>query len=250
MARSHGSSNEVALLSTLKHQKARLGGFGKASLAGLFSIGLVGVGAMPAYASDVFERPVTFSTAAPTTSFSQELVAATAVAPAALPTSVQVAEIPEPEPVEEERQDAALETQATGAHAEADAAPAQAPTSNIPSGALSSAMVRAMQNQIGVPQDCTDAVQNALAELGLTTRRDRGGYDYGPMKFGEFGVQIPPSEARPGDIMMRPGHVGVYTGDGVHHSGIHGGWPGPTTVVDTTNTWSSPYNYAVIIRLQ
>src|SRR5699024_6815931 len=94
---------------------------------------------------------------------------------------------------------------------------------DVPVGANSAALVRAMMDQLGIGQDCTDAVQNGLAAIGLTTRRDQGGYDYGPMGFGEFGTPVDPSQAKPGDIMMSGGHVAVYTGDGSTHSAVHGG---------------------------
>ncbi len=141
--------------------------------------------------------------------------------------------------------------------AEAEAARQRAAASNddsgprqyheIPQGSNSQKLVAAARNQIGVSQDCTDAVQNALASIGLFERRDQGGYDLGPMGFGRFGVAIHPSQAQAGDILMAPGHVSVYVGDGVNHSAVHGGWNGMNTLESTH--WSNPAEYTTVIRL-
>src|SRR5690554_6623121 len=49
-------------------------------------------------------------------------------------------------------------------------------------------------SQLNIAQDCTDLVQNVLAELGLTQRRDQGGFDYGTDNVASaFGYQIPAS---------------------------------------------------------
>lgn len=120
-------------------------------------------------------------------------------------------------------------------------------TRNIPQGVGAEGLVNAARAQIGVGQDCTDMVQNALAAIGMFERRDQGGYDLGPMAFAQFGQHIPASEARSGDIMMREGHVMIYTGDGTNHSGVHGGWNGNQTL--ETNYDSNPYDYSIIVRI-
>jgi hypothetical protein len=98
-------------------------------------------------------------------------------------------------------------------------------------------LLDAARAQIGKNQDCTGLVENALRMLGYSIG------DVGPMGFGAYGVQVSPSSAQPGDIMMRGGHVAIYAGG----TAIHGGYNG--TTVESYND-SNPHNYAVIIRVQ
>lgn len=94
--------------------------------------------------------------------------------------------------------------------------------------------------QLGVSQDCTDLVQNALAGAGLTTRRDQGGYDHGVNNFGNYGASVGyvhgSTALAPGDILVWPGlpHVAIYIGNG---QAVHGGWSGFTTVVDSISVY-------------
>ena len=96
----------------------------------------------------------------------------------------------------------------------------------------------AARAQIGVGQDCTALVENSLRMLGYSVG------DVGPMGFGSYGVQVSPDAAQPGDIMMRGGHVAIYAGNGV---AVHGGYNGSTV---ESSYGSSPYDFAVIIRVQ
>ncbi|MGO1435861.1 MAG: hypothetical protein ACTJFR_03305 [Canibacter sp.] len=242
MARKHSPSTEVALYSAPKKKTSAVGGFVRAGLAGVFTVALVGVGTMPAYAHDAMEDPLTFALRTQpqtlSTGESQEVAA-----PEVSIESVLEA-LPEPEPEVVEETDTEAADGETGEDGQA---------ADVPVGANSAALVRAMFDQLGVGQDCTDAVQNGLAAIGLVERRDAGGPDLGPMSFGEFGTPIDPSQAKPGDIMMSGGHVAVYTGDGSTHSAVHGGWTDggshPESTVFRTGDWSSPYSFDVVIRL-
>lgn len=91
--------------------------------------------------------------------------------------------------------------------------------------------------QVGVAQDCTALVENALRALGYSVG------DLAPMGFSSYGYQVDPSQAQAGDIMMRDGHVAIYLGNG---RAVHGGFNGMTVESDYD---ASPYGYALIVRL-
>lgn len=91
--------------------------------------------------------------------------------------------------------------------------------------------------QLGISQDCTALVENALRNMGYTVG------DLAPMGFTGYGYQVAPSQAQAGDIMMRDGHVAIYLGNG---QAVHGGFNGMTV---QSSIDASPYNYAVIVRL-
>lgn len=120
----------------------------------------------------------------------------------------------------------------TTALAEPEVVSEQPLTEEAPSaGAL---LLAAALAQEGTPQDCTDLVQNALAAIGYTTRRDQGGFDYGVTDVAtSFGAQIPVSEAQPGDIATtgpnNGGHVWIIL-DPATNTGVHGGWSGMTVI--------------------
>ena len=119
-----------------------------------------------------------------------------------------------------------------------------------PAGASTTAqrLVDAALSQLGTTQDCTDLVQNSLAAIGMTTRRDAGGYDYGPQGFNGFGTVVTDGSIRPGDIMERDGHVAIFLGyqDG-QPTAIHGGFNGDQTVVSHVD--ADPAGYSTIVRL-
>lgn len=104
-----------------------------------------------------------------------------------------------------------------------------------PAGSLLLAAARA---QLGTWQDCTALVEKSLRTLGYSVG------DLGPMGFGSFGTIVAAADAQPGDIMMRWGHVAIYAGDGI---AVQGGYNG--TTVEVGGGDSSPYNYALVIRL-
>lgn len=106
----------------------------------------------------------------------------------------------------------------------------------VPASGNVSAFVQAALAQLGDRQDCTALVERSLRAIGYTVG------DLGPMGFGGYGHAVDKSEAQYGDIMMRPGHVSIYLGNG---QSVDGGYLGYQTVVMA----DSPYKYTTIIRL-
>ena len=75
--------------------------------------------------------------------------------------------------------------------------------------------------------DCSGFVSYVYAQMGISLPHQSG-------DILNSGTVISASEARPGDILWWPGHVGIYAGNGqVLHS-----TPGPG--VSITNIWGSP----------
>ena len=73
--------------------------------------------------------------------------------------------------------------------------------------------------------DCSGFVSYVYAQMGISLPHQSG-------DILNSGTVISASEARPGDILWWPGHVGIYAGDGqVLHS---------TPGVSITNIWGSP----------
>lgn len=187
---------------------------------------------------------VTAAAAAPV-KITAENTSVTAISADALASNAEAAEAVvtvSTEPIEADTDTAGYE------ETSADAAAAPAPQQRtVPAGSHSAALAAAAYNQVGITQDCTDAVQNALAEIGLTTRRDQGGYDMGVESFAQFGSPVSPDQAQPGDIMISYGyHVAIYLGD---NTALHGGWNGDADDTVVTSQMGSPYDFDLIIRL-
>ncbi|MEO5315442.1 NlpC/P60 family protein [Pseudarthrobacter sp. CC12] len=95
--------------------------------------------------------------------------------------------------------------------APAAAAPVAAPAA----GGINAIMVSSAYAQIGMIQDCTRLVENALNAAGIPVG------DLGPMQFMNYGTVV--TDPQPGDMVMQPGHVGIYVGNGqVLSSGLNG----------------------------
>ena len=89
---------------------------------------------------------------------------------------------------------------------------------DLEGGALSAdAIVAAAYSQLGVPYvwggttpgvglDCSGLTQYCYRQAGIAIPRNSEDQ-------AAFGRKVPVSEATPGDILWRPGHVGIYIGD-------------------------------------
>ncbi|MEO5316792.1 NlpC/P60 family protein [Pseudarthrobacter sp. CC12] len=142
--------------------------------------------------------------------------------PAVKTTAAPVVEAPKPVAVEAPRAvipagHAAVKTQAAApAKAQITITPAAAaPVAAPAAGGINAIMVSSAYAQIGMIQDCTRLVENALNAAGIPVG------DLGPMQFLNYGTVV--NDPQPGDMVMQPGHVGIYVGNGqVLSSGLNG----------------------------
>lgn len=113
--------------------------------------------------------------------------------------------------------------------------PAKA-ASSTPASGQGQAILSAAEGQIGVNQDCTALVSNALAAVGI----NHHGW---PASYKSLGTPVSAAEAQAGDIAYYAdggagvAHVAIYAGNG---QAIHGGWNGNQTVKTTANVGSGP----------
>lgn len=108
----------------------------------------------------------------------------------------------------------------------------QQPQAPSNSGSVSSsAIASAALAQVGVNQDCTMLVTNALKAVGIN-------FHGWPSDYASLGSWT--SNPVPGDIIIYSGHVAIYIGNG---QAVHGGWNGYTTVVFSVNCSNALVGY-------
>lgn len=101
---------------------------------------------------------------------------------------------------------------------------------------MGASIAAAAYAQIGVSQDCTMLVTNALAAVGVH-------YHGWPAGYLSLGRTVSAAEAQPGDLAyyqnggMGMAHIAVYVGNGM---AVHGGWNGGTTALYSVNVGSGP----------
>ncbi|QNE13655.1 NlpC/P60 family protein [Pseudarthrobacter sp. NBSH8] len=117
----------------------------------------------------------------------------------------------------------------------ASAAPA-APTAPVAASGKGAGILSAAYAQLGVSQDCTMLVTNALAAVGIN-------YHGWPAGYLSLGKTVSAAEAQPGDLLYYAdggagvAHIAVYAGNG---QAVHGGYNGNQTVVFSANVGSGP----------
>ena len=114
--------------------------------------------------------------------------------------------------------------------------------SQVSSSSKGAAIYQVALSQVGIIQDCTMLVTNALKSVGIN-------YHDWPAGYMSLGTIVSASEAQPGDLIyyanggMGLAHIAVYAGNG---QAIHGGWLGNQTVVNSADIGSG----AVYIRVK
>jgi cell wall-associated NlpC family hydrolase len=122
-----------------------------------------------------------------------------------------------------------------GAAASVSVQSAPAKKTAAPSG-MAATIAAAAQAQVGVMQDCTRLVSNALAAAGINFHGWPAGYL-------SLGRTVSAAEAVPGDLLyyqdggMGVAHIAVYIGNG---QAVHGGWNGNQTVTGSAYVGSGP----------
>lgn len=158
-------------------------------------------------------------------------------APAKVVTPVEApVETPEaPAPVQAATNPANVAPAALQAAPVAVAAPTATQSNAAPvAGSTSARIASAALAQIGVNQDCTMLVTNALANVGINFHGWPAGY---------LALGTVTSNPVPGDLIyyadggMGMAHIAVFIGN---NSAVHGGWNGNETRIGPTNLGSGP----------
>lgn len=246
------SSTDVALPSGIAQRNpSRAKRIAQMAGAAALSLGMVGTFSIPAYAAGPSvegapDADITQQQSLTTVNSDAEVLPDPAVE-GAVGADVLAREKAAAAAKKAEEDAAKKAAETTDASGSGTAAPVNASYAgkDVPAGVGASGLVNAAVAQVGVGQDCTDLVQNSLAAIGLTQRRDQGGYDHGVSDFMRYGTQVTDGNYAPGDILIWPGapHTAIYIGNG---QAVHGGWGGGQTVI---NTYASPDASPVVIRL-
>ena len=234
MAR-HRAENTSSIAIIAKAVTENAGGMGRQAAVLAAASGLVLTSGVAANAAEV---PTQREASAPTALEVQTAVDANVAADAAAQVSFErpaveseAAPAPAAAPVAVQSNDVTTNV--------APAATAQTAVQTAPkvaSSGLGAAIAAAAYAQLGVNQDCTMLVTNALAAVGIYYH----GWPAGYMSLGHI---VSAAAAQPGDLVyyqnggMGMAHIAVYVGNGM---AVHGGWEGGRTVLYSVNVGSGP----------
>lgn len=165
-------------------------------------------------------------------------------------TSVTPPPEPEPEPVVVQARSPRSNSGATSGNAGGSAAGATGPKAEAAPPAAAPAGSRAQVLSIaarysGVPYrwggttpsgfDCSGYVQYVFKQIGVSLPRTSGAQ-------ASAGTRVSAAEARPGDLVYKPGHVGIYAGNGMMYDAPRSGKP-----VGKRKIWFTP-TYIRVLR--
>lgn len=119
------------------------------------------------------------------------------------------------EPAEDEQQESSADESRSSERSESSSSEEQEESAPAPSAAKGSSILATARSGIGTPYvyggtspsgwDCSGFVQWVYAQHGISLPR-------GAADQAAAGTVIPRSEARPGDLVYKPGHIGIYAG--------------------------------------
>jgi cell wall-associated NlpC family hydrolase len=225
-------TNSLAVIAKAVGDNA--GGVGRQAAVIAAASGLVLTSGIAANAADTnVQRDATSAStlevpsAAPANISAASSIAISYEKPAVSTSPAPVVEAPKPVVEVKEASEAAPGATADGGAPAATAAAASGKGASIAAAAYA---------QLGVSQDCTALVTNALAAVGVN-------YHGWPAGYLSLGRTVSAAEAQPGDLAyyqnggMGMAHIAVYVGNGM---AVHGGWNGGTTSLFTVNVGSGP----------
>lgn len=191
----------------------------------------------PVAAKVSFDRPDVRSSAAPVEQAPEPVTAPQSndIEPAVEP-AVDTSAEPEA-PAEPAAQTGTTASTSSAPAQQSSGSPAPSDEQQAPSSSgVAAGIASAAYAQLGVSQDCTMLVTNALAAVGI----NHHGW---PDSYFSLGSQVSASQAQPGDLVYYAdggtgmAHIAVYVGNG---QAIHGGWEGGQTVLASVNVGSGP----------
>ncbi|OFT53648.1 hydrolase, partial [Brachybacterium sp. HMSC06H03] len=119
------------------------------------------------------------------------------------------------EPAEDEPLESSADESRSSERSESSSSEEQEESAPAPSAAKGSSILATARSGIGTPYvyggtspsgwDCSGFVQWVYAQHGISLPRGAGDQ-------AAAGTVIPRSEARPGDLVYKPGHIGIYAG--------------------------------------